>query len=99
MDQHEVYLEIGDGGVKFEVLRDFRNRPLFVIEARHLGHTVNSLQLLTTKESLAKLGEMFIAASKEDYPSDEYVYAAKVYEPSLTGNAEGCKVEVGSSQP
>jgi|HubBroStandDraft_1064217.scaffolds.fasta_scaffold200316_2 hypothetical protein len=94
MDQHEVYLEIGGGGVKFEVVSDFRGRPLLVVEATHYGQKTNTLQLLTNSEALAKLGEMFTAASKEDFPGVEYVYAAKVYEPSeLTGNAESCGPE------
>ena len=93
MDQHEVYLEIGSGGVKFEVVCDFRGRPLLAVEATHYGQKTNSLQLLTNKEALARLGEMFTAASKEDFSGNEYVYAAKVQEPVLTGDAESCGQE------
>jgi hypothetical protein len=95
MDQHQVYLEIGSGGVMFQVVSDFRGRPLLVVEATHYGQKTNSLQLLTNRDALAKLGEMFTAASQEDFPGAEYVYAAKVYEPSeLTGNAESCGPEI-----
>jgi hypothetical protein len=63
------------------------------IQATHFGQKINSLALLTNKESLARLGEMFTAASKEDYSGNEYVYAAKVQEPVLTGDAESCGQE------
>jgi hypothetical protein len=94
MDKHEVFLEIGAGGVKFEVVRDFRGRPLLVVEATHYGQKTNTLQLLTNSDALAKLGEMFTAASKEDYPGVEYVYAAKpFYACDGSGDAESCGQE------
>ena len=85
---NEIFLEIGGGGVRFGVTTDVHGRPVLEVEASHYGQTTNKMRLLTNADALAKLGYMLVNASAGPFAEGEYVYAAKVYEPSLTGDSQ-----------
>lgn len=91
---NEVFLEIGSGGVRFAVTADEQNRPVLEVQATHYGQITNKMFLLTNRDALVKLGQMLIEASAGPFSADEYVYAARVYEPVLQGDG-GCDSSQG----
>jgi hypothetical protein len=62
-----VYFHINNGGVVFEVFDKGAYGPEFKISASHFGHKTNNIELLTDPESMRKLGEMLISASKHNF--------------------------------
>ncbi len=70
-----VALEIGDGGVTFEV-RDEGHGPTIVISLSHLGNAEQEIHIHTTRRSLRALGNWAFDAALRDY-SPKHPYAAR----------------------
>lgn len=70
-----IYLHIGNGGVNFIAGRDSEGYLALQVEATHFGNVTNSMKVYTNAESMQKIGEMLIEASKE--PHQVYVCAAE----------------------
>ena len=71
-----VNLDIPNGDVTFSV-KDEGNGPLVEISSCYFGSISSKIEVHTTKEALAKLGEMFTNASRQFY-SEEYCHAAEL---------------------
>lgn len=81
-----VNLEVGDGGMHFEVV-DEGFGPTVKIRTSHFGNLQGSMKVHTTNEGLQALSDLFARAAKEKY-SREYVHKAYIYKPSNTGDGE-----------
>lgn len=67
-----VYLHLFNGGVSFSV-EDRGHGPSIVVEQSYFGNMNTSLTVHTDKESLKRLGEMFLQAANGEY-SKEYCH-------------------------
>jgi len=65
-----VYLHISNSGVTFKIV-DKGFGPTIVVYSSSFCNAINELQVITHKEALAALGELFTECSKEEY-SKEY---------------------------
>jgi hypothetical protein len=85
-----IFLDIGDGGIGFQVDFDQRFGPTITISHSHFGNVSTATRVFTDRESLRKLGEFFVkmAKTKPARGEGEYVYAAKVYDQPAC--SEGC---------
>jgi hypothetical protein len=87
----DIYLNIGNGGVTFRAGTDKDNMLGFEVTATHFGNITQYMHIHTTAESLKKIGEMFIEASKQEH--EVYVCAAEAEsdEPKVT--AQGTMID------
>lgn len=71
--EHEIYLHVGNGGVKFQIMNDIG--PTVIVTMDLLGMP-SSIKFHTTREGLKDIGELFIEAAEGSY-TKEYSAAAK----------------------
>ena len=71
---NSLYLHVDNGGYTFTV--DDRNGPTVSVSSNFFGQKTGEVVMHTTKESLQKLGEFFLAVSRDSF-SPDYLYAAE----------------------
>jgi hypothetical protein len=72
----QAYFHINNGGVHFDVIDNGDNGARVDVWAEHFGNHTAGIKLFTDAESLRKLGEMFVAASKHKF-TERYCFATK----------------------
>lgn len=70
----EIYLHVNNGGFTFSVYNnkhdDYR-WPTIGVTQDHFGHSTK-MEVMTTTESIRKIGEMFLRAAKEMEDNEPY---------------------------
>lgn len=71
----DIHLHVNNGGITFGVI-DEGFGPTIFIHQSHMGAIHTEQRVHTTKDMLRSVGEMFLAASNEDF-SEDYCEVAK----------------------
>lgn len=82
-----VNLHIGNSGVCFE-FKDCGHGPQIEVRSSAFGNIQNSVEILTTKQSLIKLREALDEAIAFDDYSEDYCHAARYFEPYTMGECQ-----------
>jgi hypothetical protein len=81
-----VYLQIGNLGCTIKIDSDPENRPRLIVKTEVFGHTLNSVDITITPETLKRLNHMMEAATKKHWNPNPYLYAPMCYKQELRTN-------------
>lgn len=82
MKKHgRLYLHVGNSGVTFEIV-DEGHGPTVLIHWGSFGNLVSELKVMTDKDALTKLGNLFLDAALKEYSP---VYCNRAYDTSTEG--------------
>ena len=84
-----IYFHLNNGGICFEVDEEKYSSTLKV-DASHMGHKTNSMELLLSKEHLKVLGEYLIRKSEEVKDEKPYCEIPFIY--TKDGDNQSCSV-------
>lgn len=72
-----VYLHVSNSGATFSVV-DAGFGPEIHVDTNAFGNLINSTKVITTRESLQALADLFSQAAKAEEYSGEYCHAAEL---------------------
>ena len=81
----EVYLHISNGGVTFKITES-KFGPKINVRGGSFGMTLGELDIITNKESLKALAELFKEASEKAEDVEKYCPIATIVDYSKRGN-------------